>query len=307
MHKIALIIPTRNRPQLMSKLMATFRAQTVRPQQIIVVDGSDEPIETELRRRHSELDITYVHVHPPGLTRQRNAGIRAVADDMTLVGYLDDDIELEPEAIENLLSFWNSAGDDVGGVSFHITNNERLPTSRFGCFFLTDNREQGKILPSGFVTPVYPEEPAAPTEWLCGGATVWRRGMVDTFKYDEWFGGTAYFEDVDFSYRVARTHKLFVLRDARVTHNPPPFEARKMRYYGEMHCTYRYHFVKKHFGRVWPFYWSTIGVLATRSYAAVRHLDAKSYYNVLGTLIGLGKVLVGRHGAVTRDFRKKEG
>ncbi|MBN2583284.1 MAG: glycosyltransferase family 2 protein [Planctomycetes bacterium] len=306
MHKLALIIPTRHRLELLSKLMATFEAQTVPPHQIIVVDGSDEPIEQALRERHPSVPITYVHVQPPGLTRQRNAGIAAVSDEATLVGYLDDDIELEPETVENLLRFWDQAGDDVGGVSFNITNNEHLPVSWFGRLFGTDSRRRGAILPSGFVTPVRADEEATPTEWLCGGATVWRREMVDRYKYDEWFAGTAYFEDVDFSYRVGQTHKLFVLRDARVTHNPPPYEARKMRYFGEMHCTYRYHFVEKHFGRKWPFYWSTLGVMATRGWAALRRWDAKSYYNALGTLVGLVKVLTGRHGAVMQDFRKTQ-
>lgn len=120
-HKIALIIPTRNRPALLAKLLQNLRDQTVQANQVIVVDGSDQPVETEIMQFLSP-KVLYMHVYPPSLTKQRNAGIKALDKDMTLAGFLDDDIVLEQEAIEAMLRFWEHCPEDIGGV--HLT----LPT-----------------------------------------------------------------------------------------------------------------------------------------------------------------------------------
>ena len=45
MHKLAIIVPTRNRPKLLGILLDSLAAQTQPPHQVIVVDGSDEPLE----------------------------------------------------------------------------------------------------------------------------------------------------------------------------------------------------------------------------------------------------------------------
>lgn len=305
MHRLALIVPTRNRPKLLGQLLESLAAGSVRPHQTIVVDGSDEPIEATLAA-HS-LPVTYVRVWPPGLTRQRNAGLLALDDGIDLVGYLDDDILVAPDAIENLLRFWQGAGPDVGGVLFHITNTPHRPPSLLYRLFLVESRRRGTILRSGYATSVEPTEAATPSAWLCGGATVWRREIVDRFAYDEWFAGAANYEDADFAYRAGREYRLFVLRDARVEHHPPPFDPKKMRHYGEMHVTYRWYFVKKHFGRTFPaFYWATAGVIASHLVSALIRWNRASFYGAVGGLIGLVKVLVGCAQGIHKEFRREE-
>ena len=56
-----------------------------------------------------------MHVLPPSLTKQRNEGIKALDKDITLAGYLDDDILLEQDAVEAMLRFWEYCADDIGG------------------------------------------------------------------------------------------------------------------------------------------------------------------------------------------------
>jgi hypothetical protein len=51
---------------------------------------------------------------------------------------------------------------------------------------------------------------------------LWRRQVLQEYKYDEWFQGYSYFEDVDFSYRVSRKYKLMIVADAKVQHLSPP-------------------------------------------------------------------------------------
>ena len=76
-HSIALIIPTRNRPELLSNLLQSLKEQTVQPDQVIIVDGSDQPIEPDIKQFLSP-SVSYMRVFPPSLTKQRNEGIKAL-------------------------------------------------------------------------------------------------------------------------------------------------------------------------------------------------------------------------------------
>lgn len=261
-HKIAFIIPTRNRHELLSRLLYSIQAQTVKPNQVIVVDGSDQSIEPKIKQSLSS-SISYVRVYPPSLTKQRNAGLKALNDDVTLVGYLDDDIILEKDAVEAMLRFWEHCSEDVGGTSFNITNNptERNPVEKIiKKLFCIDNGKGGAVLCSGYNTLLSPVLKDTYTEWLCGGATVWRRQVIEDFKYDEWFAGWAFIEDVDFSFRVAQKYRLVVLFDARVQHNPPPYNPKKRYSFGKMNVIYRYYFINKQANFSTPlFYLATTG------------------------------------------------
>jgi len=309
-HKLALIIPTRNRAILLTKLLESLKNQTIPADQIIVVDGSDEPIEPNIREFLSS-SVTCVRVFPPGLTRQRNAGIQALGADITLAGYLDDDMVLEKDAIEAMLHFWESCPDDVGGTSFNITNN---PVPRSGllgklfrrAFCLGDGR-QGVILRSGICTAVSPVLKDTYTEWLSGGATVWRRHILDEFKYDEWFEGGAYVEDVDFSLTVASNYnyRLVVLRDAKAQHYPPPFNPSKCHTLGRMVTQQRYHFARKHQRfSVGRFYWATFGVALGLFVSSIPRRSKCDFLKALGSLMGLFDVMRGNLFQTDSEFRK---
>src|SRR4029453_15723924 len=121
-HRIAFVVPTKDRPEDLRKMLASLAAQTRRPDQGIVVDGSDPPVR-EVGEQASALGAEYVREFPPSLARQRNAGMARLRGDITLAGYLDDDIVLEPDAVQRMLEFWQNAGADTGGAAFTITNN----------------------------------------------------------------------------------------------------------------------------------------------------------------------------------------
>jgi glycosyltransferase involved in cell wall biosynthesis len=309
-HKIAFIVPTRNRPELLSKLLKSLQEQTVPANQIIVVDGSDEPIEPKIRNFLSDT-VSCIRVFPPGLTKQRNAGIEALNDDITLAGYLDDDIILENDAIEAMLRFWKDCQDDVGGSSFHITNNKvasplvKIPGRILGKFFWCDDFRQGKILRSGFATPVVPVLRDTYTEWLCGGATVWKRQILNNFRYDESLAGTSYMEDIDFSFAVGQYYKLVILKNAKVQHFPPPFNRDKCHSRGRMNVHHRHHFVRKHSNLSTPlFYWATLGQTLILVLTSIPRRSSCEIFEAFGTIVGLLDVSVGKIPELEQEFRK---
>ena len=305
-NKIALIIPTRNRPELLIKLLNSIQLQRVKPDQVIVVDGSDQPI-LSLIESGSSPKLTYQYVFPPSLTKQRNEGIKLLHPDITLAGYLDDDIELKPGAIEEMLSFWENSSDEVAGVAFNIVNNppRHHLSKAITRFFRITGEVPGKVLASGFCTTEVPLTKDLRSEWLCGGATIWRRNILENYKFDEWYKGWAYHEDVEFSYRVNKKHRLFVLFKAGVDHNPPPYNKSKSKILGKMAVINRYYFVEKNPELSIPvFYWATIGEILLNCLSSFSERDMAGFKRALGNLEGIVDIIFGKIHQIDENFRK---
>jgi glycosyltransferase involved in cell wall biosynthesis len=248
MNRIAFVVPTKDRPDDLRKMLASLAQQTRRPDQVVVVDGSDP----EVRQVVDEaplLDVEYVREFPPSLARQRNAGMARLRGDITLAGYLDDDIVLEPEAVQRMLDFWEKAGSDIGGAAFTITNNPPPGALNLKQFFAIDHVEPGRVLRSGFASTITPQQTDVEVEWLYGGATVWRRAVIERFPYDEWFIGTGFMEDIDFSYTVGAHYRLFVVALARLAHYSRPVRRDRQRLLGKWQVVNRMHVVRKHRSR----------------------------------------------------------
>ena len=264
-NKVAFIIPTKDRPDDLRKLLVSFEKQSYQVDQIILVDGGEQTVE-KLVAEFPALKINYLRVYPPGFTKQKNAGTVALESDITLVGYLDDDIVLEAGTIEKLLSFWENAGSDVGGTSFNITNQVFNEPNIFTRIFGTNNGRGGTILRSGFNVVLHPVVEDTEVQWLCGGATVWRREVVKNISHDEWFEGYGHMDDIDYSCMVGAKYKMFVLRNAKVAHYEKPISNEKNYVFGVYDTVNRYYLVKKYSGRFskWFFYWATLFFLNQR-------------------------------------------
>jgi len=303
-HKIAFIIPTRNRPDFLVKLLQSLQKQTVGADQVIIVDGSDQPIESGIKQFLSSR-VSYLRIFPPSLTKQRNEGIKVLNDNITLVGYLDDDLVLETDAVEAMLRFWEQCSDEIGGTSFNITNNPIKKANLFTKLFCINNGKQGAILRSGYTTILSPVLKDTYTEWLCGGATVWRREVVEEFKYDEWFEGLGACDDADFSIVVAQKYKLIVQYAARVQHFPPPLNSKRCYSLGKIGVISRHHFVRKHAQLSIPlFFWATLGeILGNTLYGVWKH----RLCNIIlasGNIAGLTEVISISIKSTNKNFRK---
>ncbi len=248
MHKLALVVPTKDRPDDLRKLLSSLAAQTRQPDQLIVVDGSNPDIRHVIAE-FPGLAVDYVRVYPPSLSQQRNAGMQRLNPAITLAGYLDDDIVVESQAIEAMLGFWTTASADIGGAAFNITNAARPNWVHLKSLLLVDSVLPGRILPSGFPSTIGFQQADLDTDWLYGGATVWRREVVDLYAYDEWFLGTGFMEDVDFSFTVRRDHRLKVVAGARLAHYSHPVRLERETLLGRWQVTNRMYFVRKHRAR----------------------------------------------------------
>ena len=297
MHRIALVIPTKDRPADLRTMLASLAIQTYLPQQIVVVDGSNPPIE-QVIAEFPNLSVDYVRVFPPSLAKQRNAGMARLGPDISLAGYLDDDVVLEPSALENMMLFWESADPETGGAAFNIVNNPMPGLTSIKRFFFIDHPIPGLMLPSGFPSTICNLSRNIDTEWLYGGATVWRRTVIENFPYDEWFVGTGFMEDVDYSYNVRSKFKLKIVADARLAHYSRPVRNDRQKLLGTWQVINRMYFVRKYSDRGMSLpaaWWASLGLLLLNAGLSVARLDYRYLNRAIGNAMGICSELLGRH------------
>jgi glycosyltransferase involved in cell wall biosynthesis len=294
--RLAYVVPTKDRREDLRKLLITIARQTLQPDQVVVVDASDPPIR-DLVDEFPELAITYVREFPPSLARQRNAGMAAIADSITVAGYIDDDIELADNATERMAAFWASAEPEVGGAAFTIVNQPQ-PHVLFGIlsrFFLLNSSRVGAVLPSGFGAAIFPQESNVRTEWLYGGATMWKREVIAKFSYDEWYLGHGYLEDLDYSYRVSRQYELWLVADAKLWHWPRPIRIERNVDMGRQQIVNRLYFVRK-MGRFNPVLvtYSLFGLAIRNLLEPIKERNRAGLLQLWGNLLGLRDIA--KHG-----------
>lgn len=298
MVKIATIICTKDRPVDLKTLLDSISNQVRKPDQVIIVDGSDHSVENIAAQFLSSLKIDYIHLRPPGLTRQRNRGLTMVNSDIDWVGFLDDDLVLEKDCLKNLENFVIN-DKELKGVGLTIKNQESLRKSiidnLFRFIFFTDKKPGGVITKSGKASAIRVLDCDQKVEWIYGGATFWHKSIIKKFSFDEWFSGVGYVEDVDFSYRVSRENKLMVCAKARCDHYH--HGTRKERYFdmGTWHFVAWWYFILKNpdFNKLLVL-WSMFGMMLSNFVFGALSPSSYRLRSGLGNLKGLFIILSGR-------------
>lgn len=293
---LAFVIPTKDRGEDLRRMLASLVAQTRLPDQVIVVDGGGTAV-SWCAAEFAELQIDYVRLLPPSLSAQRNAGMAILRPEITHAGYLDDDVVLEFDAVCEMASFWGAAGLEVGGAAFNVVNgslsSEPVPRRRLG----GDGGGSGRVAPSGFVHELGEVRENLETDWLCGGATVWRREVIEKYSYDNWFQGTGFMEDVDFSFCVHERYRLFVVAAARLAHFTQPVRADRQWLFGKWQVVNRMYIVRKyrHRGLSLRKAWSTSFMLLAANMIRGVALRRRSLWDRgLGNLAGIVSELRGK-------------
>lgn len=256
--KIACIVCTKDRPVDLANLFASISKQSRKPDQIIIVDGSDEPIKNVIER-FTDLTVDYVTVRPPGLAKQRNVGIKQLRSDIDWVGFMDDDLVLEDQCLENLELFL-SQHQEVKGVGLVINNQPTFKYHPYRSIFLTDVEPGGIVTKSGSASAIRPVKEDLKVEWLYGGATFWNTSVFKEFKFDEWFSGVGYLEDVDFSYGVSRKYPLMLSSKSRCFHYCHPVKKHRLVNHGAWHFVAWWYFATKYKFNKFLILWSMLGV-----------------------------------------------
>jgi len=99
-HTVAVVVCTRDRADALRDCLRSISALAHRPDELVVVDNGDDGGAT--RRVAEQFSARWVPEPRPGLSRARDAGIRATTSDV--VAFTDDDVRVHPEWLGRLLS-----------------------------------------------------------------------------------------------------------------------------------------------------------------------------------------------------------
>jgi glycosyltransferase involved in cell wall biosynthesis len=249
--QIFFIVATKDRPDDLRKMLRSLAGQSVRPDGVIIVDGSDEPVEAVVAEFAAVLPLNYIRHRPPSASAQRNAGIRALPPEADLAGFLDDDAALEPGALERMMAFWETAPADLGGAAFNMVNHPEQALSWIKRWPLVKalgiySGEPGRVTASGWQTMIGEVNQTISVDWLPSTAVIWRAEILKTCHFDEFFTGYSYLEDLDFSFSIRRCWRLAVVADARYGHYPSPVRHVRQYGFGKTEVRNRLYFVTQH-------------------------------------------------------------
>jgi glycosyltransferase involved in cell wall biosynthesis len=294
---LAFIIPTKDRPEKVKTLLNGMAQQTIGCGRVIVVDGG-RSVKDIVMSFSDRLPVEHCECHPPGQIRQKNKGISLLNRRTPLVGFLDDDIVLEPEALERMMTFWNECEADTAGVSFNIVNGPSYRYSWVKALMGMSSPKQGRVLRSGYNVATTPVDSHLKTQWLCGGATVWRKEILKRFTNREICSRWAICEDVIFSYPIGKEYPLYVCADAKVRHEPVYDHTAKMkyRYYGRTVTLWRLFFVESHveFSRKF-FLWMLLAQISARFMLGIFSFRMTHIEYAIGQIEGAIKGLSALH------------
>jgi len=224
---LTVIVPTKNRPADLQRTVASLLQQSVMPCQLIIVDqsGDDESRRAVSRqfnqaapevRETVQLSFT-LDPGIPGGAVARNRAMDVAEGEIWL--FLDDDVILEPDFLQQLLEVYVRCPQAVG-VSGVVTNYPLPPLGYrawswiFARGVFHDDRQ-----------PVYwnanrarAGDPVRVTR-LGAGLMSFRAQAIRRLRFDENLRGVSDGEDVDFCARLGREAVLLITPRARLVHN----------------------------------------------------------------------------------------
>lgn len=176
--KLAIVIPTYNRPLLLKQLLEDIIAQTIEPNRVVIVDGNPSSKEVENVLETIAFPPEWAVIYVPSLMSnapfQRYLGSRSVADSDICV-FLDDDIRLlQKYFFQKIIAPLITKKNDVVGVTSNIVFPNRplnvSAQSKSISLKLGFLKKPGSITPVGNrLMPLSTNDDYVSVEWMRGG------------------------------------------------------------------------------------------------------------------------------------------
>jgi glycosyltransferase involved in cell wall biosynthesis len=236
MLSFAAVICTYHRSDLLEQSLHHWSQSNRLPDQLIVVDASEaaardcDRIVAQFPQLFARPGSQYIITDQPGLTRQRNVGLRAVTTD--IVCFADDDAFVSPSYLEKILEvFEKDAEGVIGGVNGVAAGQfDNWPQRTYREFrnyvrHHYGGRLQRIHLPAHYTHLFDPMPtslqglPLIHIDRLWGANMNYRTAALQGLQFDENFQRYGLFEDVDLSIQVGQHHKLVCRLDAELSHD----------------------------------------------------------------------------------------
>jgi|YNPMSStandDraft_1061717.scaffolds.fasta_scaffold37393_1 GT2 family glycosyltransferase len=234
--RIAVGIPTLNRPDDVRRTVNSILENTEVPDAIYVADQSDDDrtknVCEELSKNSKGVEVVYLRMDRKGLTHARNRILDEVAEKYDVVTFLDDDVVLDKSYIFEVKNTFKQ-NPQITGVTGRILNvNLRILKSSFRAILRgAIDIFLGMFLPprvNKYFVNTYPiilpfQKNIMRAQWLSGCNMSYRVSDITGRRFEEQFILYSYGEDLIFSYGLHQEGKKLVLNPrVRLVHLESP-------------------------------------------------------------------------------------
>jgi len=279
--RITVAVPTLNRPGDMAAFMPTLAAQTRLPDEFIVVDSGD-PSDLEEKMHQvlgaTGMDLVYKRSEK-GLCTQRNVSLDCYTGDIMF--FFDDDVELEPDYIEHILTCFEMPFDPpVGCVQGTLIDPpaeiDGWKAKVYRAFGLTHwtTEEDAELYVSGGVRFCTAPTKVIEVPVAQGCRMAFRKEVFEKERFVQYLPGYNQNEDVDMTFRVSREWTILQTPHAKLLHKESPVS--RINYpaqLGQIIYAHWYFFTRNRDKRpteVVRYAWTSSGLLALALGRAVR-------------------------------------
>lgn len=294
---ITVVVPTRNRPDLLNQLISNVLPMLKNEDKIIIIDSSDLGLQSQNLQTMS--GISYVITNIKSAAVQRNIGIDLISTS-DYVFFLDDDVIPPKDYFSDCVkTLKDSRAVGVSGVAINPKTIETFTKKKsiLHRIFLLDSSKSGSLLKSGVNVPVRTlKSGVKEVDWLIGCSAWVYSAICDTrFEYD--FIGQSLGEDVIFSTRMKNKGKLVTNSNILLIHEESTIERPSRKEYWKNWVQSRYRIIKvAKFGKIGAlcFWWSNLGQFLV---LICIKIGRRNYVkgSLLGLFGGFASVLRGKH------------
>jgi len=225
---VSVIIPTYYRARDLADLFESLLRQTVKPLEVIVVDGTPmdevERVCSAYRYRFRELGVDLIYIRNPR-TRSaavaRNVGAEIARGDILL--FVDSDIVLYPDYIEKILEVFKQIPSALGVQGWIV--NLRYPRNHFKFAVMNTLWKPFGFTYLTYNSCKYNEYPIIldkiiSCEWLGSSNMALRRSVFEEFRFDENLTKYSFMEDRLLSLSIHREYPgtLYITPHAKCIH-----------------------------------------------------------------------------------------
>lgn len=314
---VSVIVPTLNRPADLKKFIRSLEKQTFPPSELIIADQSDNDRIHDCivgyQKTCDAFRVKYLWNEDKSLTRAKNLAVDHVDRQADLVAFFDDDIELFEDFLQVMVSFFKKDPEKKYAVATGLISPDGSNETGFRRLlaavdsllcrvFILGSPGSGKFKING--SPSFYRStagPASDVEVISGGVSVFRKEILDTFRFDGNMKTYCYMEDVDIGYRISRKHQNALVPEAKVYHrHSPESRSDKAATRSQFIQNYCYLFRKNIPGNVLTrtaFIWSVAGLFVI----ALCELQFRSLW---GYAEGLGRVVSNQYDSLYPGWQK---
>lgn len=204
--KICVVIATRDRSEMLCKLLKSIENNDVKPDQISIVSSGEEVVSV-ITKFNKNLNIIHNHTSKSGQVLQRNLALEELTSSYEAYVFLDDDITVDEKFFLKLGLFLNSRDEQVGGVGLNLQSKMSGEENKRKRIKLNDYIG-GRVLKSGRNIKYIGIKCVKQVMWL-NGLSVWTHPVISNFKHVPMENKYAAAEDLIYSYKVGKRFKLY--------------------------------------------------------------------------------------------------